>query len=328
MKALIKPALFLLGIFLLSESLMAQDTKNESKDNNIIIRKKGDSKEKMTIVIDGDKVTINGKPADDYKDDDLQIIRGGDIGDDMFMPPMAAMAPMAKLGMMDRDFMREVRSNKAFLGVMTDKTDDGAKVTEVTKESAAEKAGLKEGDIITKINDEKITDADDLYKVIGKYKPEDKITVTYKRDGKENKQTVTLGENQQVRAFSWKRNGGDNDDFNFDMNMAPNIKAWGGGNSMMFDRRPRLGIQVQETEDSKGVKVLDVDVDEPAGKAGLQEDDIITSIKDKSVSSIEILKEQMENIKEGDTVKLSILRDGKAQTINIKFPKELKTTDL
>ena len=45
------------------------------KQKDIIIRKKGDSKEKTTIVIDGDKVTINGKPAEDYKDDDVEIMK-------------------------------------------------------------------------------------------------------------------------------------------------------------------------------------------------------------------------------------------------------------
>jgi serine protease Do len=44
-------------------------------------------------------------------------------------------------------------------------------------------------------------------KTIGKYKPEDKVTITYKRAGKENKATVTLGENKQVKVFSW--DGGD-----------------------------------------------------------------------------------------------------------------------
>jgi len=110
------------------------------------------------------------------------------------------------------------------------------------------------------------------------------------------------------------------------MPAAPGINAWGLGNAH-FDR-PRLGIQVQETEDSKGVKVLDVDEDEPAGKAGLKEDDIITSINGKAISSLETLKKSVVGIKDGDTLKLEILRDGKPETLTVKFPKELKTTDL
>jgi serine protease Do len=46
--------------------------------------------------------------------------------------------------------------NRALLGVVSEKNDNGAKITSVTKESAAEKAGLKKDDIITKVGDTKI----------------------------------------------------------------------------------------------------------------------------------------------------------------------------
>jgi S1-C subfamily serine protease len=47
-------------------------------------------------------------------------------------------------------------SNKAFLGVTSEMVEQGAKITGITKASAAEKAGLQIGDIITKIGAEKI----------------------------------------------------------------------------------------------------------------------------------------------------------------------------
>lgn len=325
MKALIKPFLFLLT-FGTATGLLAQDEKAatiEKKQSNVTIRKKGDSKEKMTIVIDGDKVTVNGKPVDEFKHDGLEITQGDDMLGSIF-PPGVAFAPMAPepgFNVMSDDFMREIRSNKAFFGVMTKKVTDGAEITEITKESAAEKAGFKVGDIITRVNDDKIEDADDLYQTIGKYKPEDKVIVTYKRAGKESKATVTLGENKQVRAFAWK--GSPDENYNLDFKTAPRYNY-----NYSWNRKPRLGMQVQETEDSKGVKVLDVEEDEPAGKAGIEEDDIITSVNGKAISSLETLKETMKDVKDGDTLKFDILRDGKAQTINVKFPKELKTTDL
>src|SRR6478735_12844862 len=105
MKALIKPLLFSLSLGI-TTGILAQDEKDkapEKKDGDVIIRKKGDSKEKMTIVIDGDKVTINGKPAEDYKNDDIEILHDGD----MFMPPMAmagTMAPGASFNVMNDDF--------------------------------------------------------------------------------------------------------------------------------------------------------------------------------------------------------------------------------
>jgi serine protease Do len=308
-----------LGVFAQEKT----EPKDKKDNSDIIIHQKCDSNEKLTIVIDGDKVTVNGKPIDDFKSDNVDIIRGGD---EMKMP-FAFAAPMAPRGnwnVMGDDFMREIHSNKAFLGVMTKEGDGGAEITDVTKESPAEKAGLKEGDLITKVNDDKIADADDLYKAIGKYKPGEKVNVTYKRDGKESTASVELTENKQVRVYSWKN--GDNDNFNFNFKTpAPYMRGWNGD---IWGDRPRLGVQVQDTEDGKGVKVLEVEDDEPAGKAGLQEDDIITQVNGKNVSSVDDLKETMKAAKKGDTLKVTYLRDGKSQTVDIKFPKDLKTTDL
>ena len=225
------------------------------KSEDIIIHKKGDTKDKLTIVIDGDKVTVNGKPVDEYKSDDVDIIHG----DDEFGELRALTAPRGGMQMFGDDFMHEIHSNKAFLGVMTKESDGGAEITEVTKESPAEKAGLKEGDIITKINSDKVTDADDLYKAIGKYKPGEKVNVTYKRNGKESTVSVELTENKQVRVYSWKNN---DNDFNFKMPPGTPYK-WNGSD---WNDKPRMGIQVQDTEDGKGVKVLEVEDDEAAEK--------------------------------------------------------------
>ena len=92
--------------------------------------------------------------------------------------------------------------------------------------------------------------------------------------------------------------------------------------------KPRLGIQVQDTEDGKGVKVLEVEDDEAADKAGLKEDDIITQVNGKNITSVDDVKETMKTAKKGDTLKVTFLRDNKTQTVNVKLPKDLKTTDL
>ncbi len=63
----------------------------------------------------------------------------------------------------------------------------------VASGSPAEKAGFKSGDIITKINGETVGKDGSLSSILGEYRPGDKITLTYLRDGKEQTTSVTLG---------------------------------------------------------------------------------------------------------------------------------------
>lgn len=63
----------------------------------------------------------------------------------------------------------------------------------VVSNSPADKAGLKSGDILTKINDETIGTQGSLASILGEYRPGDKIAITYLRDGKEQTASVTLG---------------------------------------------------------------------------------------------------------------------------------------
>jgi len=72
------------------------------------------------------------------------------------------------------------------------KAGSGVYVTGFGDNSGAEDAGLKSGDIITKIDNTAVTDFADLSVAIGSKRPGDKVAVTYLRNGKENMATVTL----------------------------------------------------------------------------------------------------------------------------------------
>ena len=117
------------------------DDKKERK--KIIVRKKINGKsENMTIVVDGDKVTINGKPAEDYKGE-FEFFKDGKMHiDDMDIEVSddfaKAFTPELREKMIKK-FMPG--GNKAFLGVTSEKTDKGAKINEIVKGSAAEKTG-------------------------------------------------------------------------------------------------------------------------------------------------------------------------------------------
>jgi putative serine protease PepD len=84
----------------------------------------------------------------------------------------------------------------AFLGVRIADAEDGggAVVGQVDDGQPAAKAGLEEGDIITKVDDTEITSGSDLTSAIRSHEPGDKVTITYTRDGDEKTAEVTLGE--------------------------------------------------------------------------------------------------------------------------------------
>ena len=71
-------------------------------------------------------------------------------------------------------------------------TMEGIYVAKVTEESAAEEAGMKEGDVITAIDGKPVNKRAELQEVLAKKRPGDKVTVTYLRDKKKATKTVTL----------------------------------------------------------------------------------------------------------------------------------------
>jgi serine protease Do len=70
----------------------------------------------------------------------------------------------------------------------------GALVDQTDSDTPAATAGLKSGDLITKLNGQTIQDAGDLTRRVGALKPGDKVELSYLRDGNENTASITLGE--------------------------------------------------------------------------------------------------------------------------------------
>ena len=327
-------------LLLLNLPASAQDDKDKDKDKDkvkqydeIIIRKKTDKDGKVTVEIKDGKVTVNGKPLDDFEDENLSVRkrRSGAIVGYGNASPFRSNGGTWNFNGDDLQSFGMGDSKSAFLGVATGEGKEGAEIEEVTKGSAAEKAGLRKGDVITKVGDKAVFSQDDVSAEVKKHKPEDKVTITYKRDGKEQKATATLGKRpggalafsspglQHIAPGIGGLEGLRNFDFNFDH---------GDGPQVYFGGRPRLGIKAQDTEDGKGVKVLDVDDESVADKAGVKEDDIITEFNGKAVNSADELAAAARDAREKPSVTVKLLRDGKAQTVELKTPKKLKTANL
>jgi len=79
----------------------------------------------------------------------------------------------------------------------------GVLVLSVSKDTPAEKAGLKAGDVITRLGDEKITDADDLISALRDYEDGDKAKIEYVRQGKSANVEVEFENTENSHGFQF-----------------------------------------------------------------------------------------------------------------------------
>lgn len=277
----------------------------------------------ITITVDGDQVMLNGEKVDP-RDPRLKKIKrinvlGGPNSKTikgLLLDPLAPEAPPAPM-------------NKAFLGVSTETSSEGALVVEVSPESPAAKAGLEEDDIITQVNKDLIKSQSDLYTAIGKYKEGDKVTIEYLRDGKKNKKEIVLAKNKmevsgEVFEFvpdNFNRNFNKNFRKGFALPNLPNLEE-----IYVNTKKPKLGISIEDLEEGNGVKIKNVTEGSPAAKAGLKTGDIITTIDKNLVKEVNDLKWQYFDA--GQTLKISIIRNKEVKTIEVKIPKKINSADL
>lgn len=184
---------------------------------------------------------------------------------------------------------------RPYLGIQAaeDKFDagDGAHIGSTAKDGAAAEAGLKGGDIITKINDVPINSWTELLGSVASYNVGDKLKINYKRDGKDQVTTATL--KTKPAAF---------DDL---------AKAGSAGSSF-----ERLGATLKNVDDKTarknniegGVMVTNIKEDSPFKKARVSEGFIITSVDGVEVKNIEELRKVLSEA-EG-TVRLEGIFDG------------------
>jgi serine protease Do len=308
-------------------ALLAQDEKTKIKEKQrkqqIVITRTGDDAGKTIIEIDGDKVKINGKDAADLKDVNVRVNNLKANGAISFGPGND----------FNFDFngsqpsLFRVDSNRAMLGVVTDGHDRGAQIQSVSKESAAEKAGLKKGDVITKIDNRRIETTDDVTDAVRSHKPGDKVSITYLRDDKEQKASAELGrwKGVNVTTLTAPRVFADGMARERIERTLPGVQ----GNLYSYGSRgPKLGMVVQDTDDGKGVKVTDLNDEGSAEKAGIKEGDLILQVDDKAVNSTDEISRLIKEKREQNSVRMLVSRNGKTQTIEVRIPKKIKTVDL
>jgi serine protease Do len=253
-----------------------------------------------------------------------------------------------------KELMKIDRTPRAYLGVGLEKADKGVRITNVSEGSAAAKAGLRTGDRITKLGGTAVTSPQQFTEMIRAKKPGEEVELIYVKAGekKEKKLKVKLGETSSDQmVFNL-------DDLDELAPMAPRSprppkapRAPMSPESEFFvpippmppmpafpmegmegfrweGSRPQLGIRIQDTDESNGVKVLDVADGSLAATAGIKENDVITEINGKTVKNTDEAREVIKEVNDKTSYPVKLLRNGSAMNLEVKVPKKLKKTDL
>ena len=206
----------------------------------------------------------------------------------------------------------EVKSEKqparGFLGVTGEDDNDeelGVAVS-ITPRSAAQKAGLEDGDVIVALNDTPIMDFEDIGDFMDATQPGDKVQVGYEREGKRNTAEATLGEHKSWDWEAWGQNGN---------NTLNNNKVWNWDNYDVNVREKEacLGVYTDAaTRDEKSGAQISSFTDESAAReVQMAEGDLILSVNGQRVQGHEDLWAEIAKYKPNDKVKVEYLREGK-----------------
>jgi S1-C subfamily serine protease len=282
---------------LLLAATFAFGQEGESKKRIKIITTDEDGKEEVREFELADKIIT----WESEHDSDMKIIVRGADGETEEV--IIGNLPSQMRWHMDAD------DNKAFLGVVMGRETDnsGVAIKKVTTDSPAEKAGLKAGDVIVAINDQRIEGSADLIEVLSQYEVDDQVTLRYVRDGKTKKASVTLANRSRDMYFSMP-----------DVNKEIIIDLDDIGlEEMMSDDSDKafLGIEpAREVDDINGVMILQTVEGSAAEAAGMQTGDVITAINGTPIANFDDLKAALKSKKPGDEVNVDYLRMGKKKS--------------
>jgi serine protease Do len=207
----------------------------------------------------------------------------------------------------------------------------GVVVAEVTKDSPAAKAGLKEKDVITEVNGQRVEGAAQFRRMIHEIPAGRAAQLTVWRDGRAQTLSATLGKAEE-RHDKWM--GATPGAFAFRMPevQIPEMPSMdlGEGMGMVIAGRPRLGIDAEDiggqlgsffgAPDGEGILVRSVNGGSAAEKAGMKAGDVITTFNGERVRSLGDLRQKLASQNDAKTAKIGVLRNRSEVTLSVELP--------
>ena len=190
------------------------------------------------------------------------------------------------LGVMIQDITPELA--KSF-GLMH---SNGVLVSDVVKDSPADKAGLLRGDVILRFDGKEIENAHKLSQLVAETAPNTLIKIGLLRNGKEKTLSLKIGtmpEEAQKSISPQKEND------------------WG---MMVQELTPQLAQQLDLKPGTTGLVISDISEGSPAAEAGLRPGDLITEVNRTAIKNLSDYQQALQQVKTGENLLLLVKRTG------------------
>lgn len=202
----------------------------------------------------------------------------------------------------------------------------GVGVTKVVANSPAERAGLRERDVILKFEKEPVTSVRKLNRLISEVAPEHTVSLTISRSGDEREITATLGKRSEYNALTTTP-GYRFEDFDMLKDKLKDFKLDDKNNfTFVFGNNRRIGVTTTQltkqladyfgVAGGKGLLITSVRDGSPAAKAGLRAGDVVTEADGQSTGTVADLMRALSSKEEGEMT-LTITRDKSQRTIRL-----------
>jgi len=209
----------------------------------------------------------------------------------------------------------------------------GVVIGKVLDDSPAAKAGLKDNDVVTEINGQRVEGAAQFRRMVREIPAGRSVQLTVWRNGRAQTISTTLGKMQEGRKIRISKAAPQV--FNFRVPEMPEVAPmpgipsieWEGGDLLMS--RPRLGIDAEDiggqlgsyfgAPDGEGILVREVNPGSAAERAGVKAGDVITSLNGDKIHGLAELRSKLAG-NEGKSIKLGMLRNKSALTLDVEIP--------
>ncbi len=200
----------------------------------------------------------------------------------------------------------------------------GVLVGEVEADSAAAKAGIKEGDVISEFNGQRVEGTVQFRRLVRETLVGRAVPVTLWRDGRTQSVQVEMGSRRAQSRHRIENRLRDR------IVVAPDVHIEALPRFELFaSRTPTLGISGEDLQgelgkyfnapEGEGVLVKQVFEGTPAEKAGMKAGDVITHIEGDRIKSVSDLRAKLREKRETKSVKVDILRRGSAMSLTVEI---------